>query len=138
MILSIRRLGKQEVDHEMIWGAVILFVFAAARWFPFQTIHPPSCPWKMLTGYPCCTCGMTRSLLAFAQGNPVTALLWNPLIGMLAIAASIYFLYALVVLSLRLPRVRISLTGIRERNGIRLLILFAIVGNWMYLIIQGR
>jgi hypothetical protein len=57
---------------------------------------------------------------------------------MLAIAASIYFLYALVVLSLRLPRVRISLTGIRERNGIRLLILFAIVGNWVYLIIQGR
>jgi len=138
VIVSIRRLGKQEVDHEMIWGAVILFVLAAARWFPFQMIHPPSCPLKALTGYPCCTCGMTRSLLAFVQGDPAAALTWNPLIGMLAMGASIYLLYALVVLSLRLPRVRVSPTGLWDRNRLRLLMLFAIVGNWVYLIVQGR
>ncbi|MFH1742178.1 MAG: DUF2752 domain-containing protein [bacterium] len=138
MTVIVQRLGKREIDHELIWGAIIVCVLVAARWFPFDLLPPPACPFKLLTRVPCCTCGMTRSLLAFAHGDFMGALYWNPLIGLCSLGAVAYFVYAAIVLVFDLPRIRWSLTRRWERVCVRLIAVFVFSANWIYLIVAGR
>jgi hypothetical protein len=138
LTVTLRQLTPAEIDHELIWGGIAVLVLGVARWFPFAVFPPPRCPLKMLTGYPCCTCGLTRSLLAFAHGEVVAAFTWNPLVALCALGSVVYALYAAIVLVFGLPRVRWSLTAFWERVVVRLLAVAVIVANWAYLVAVGR
>jgi len=67
--------------------------FAGIGWliYHFKEIHTfgnnPVCPIKLTSGYPCPSCGSTRSILAILHGDYMEALLLNPLgyIGMILI-----------------------------------------------------
>ena len=52
----------------------------------------PACPLKALTGLPCATCGLSRCVLALAQGEFRAAFHWHPvavvLLGLSPLAAS--------------------------------------------------
>jgi hypothetical protein len=50
-----------------------------ARFIPGVAVFLPVCPFRALTGLPCPTCGVTRSLLALAAGHPGTAISYSPL-----------------------------------------------------------
>lgn len=44
------------------------------------------CPFKAITGIPCATCGMTRCVLALAEGRWAEAFHWHPVaMGLLAL-----------------------------------------------------
>lgn len=79
-------------------GAAMLGV--AALW-PLLPVGLPPCPLRSLTGIPCPLCGATRSVVALVHGDPVAALVWNPL-GVLAAAVAVVLLVGLVVR--RVPR----------------------------------
>ncbi len=138
MTVTARRLDRTEIDHELIWSTIGLFIFSVARWFPFSYFTLPPCPFKVLTGYPCCTCGVTRSLLAFVRGDFLSAFTLNPLMALCAVGGAAYFCYALTVLVFRLPRIRWSLTTRWERIAVRVVILVVSLANWVYLIMVGR
>lgn len=61
-------------------------------WIGFQVYHPAHhdefsfCFFKNLTGIPCPSCGITRSIVLFCQGNVAEAILLNPL-GLIAALA---------------------------------------------------
>jgi hypothetical protein len=59
--------------------------FAGIGWliYHFKEINNlvsnPVCPIKLTSGYPCPSCGSTRSILAILHGDFIEALLLNPL-----------------------------------------------------------
>jgi Protein of unknown function (DUF2752) len=53
----------------------------AARLLPRSLVHagPTTCPFRLVTGRPCPTCGMTRSWSAAAHLDVRESLAWHPL-----------------------------------------------------------
>jgi hypothetical protein len=63
--------------------------------FDFGLLFWP-CGFRVRTGYPCITCGMTRSVLAFSQGDLVEAFRLQPaagFIGLLFVTAGVLGLF---------------------------------------------
>lgn len=125
------------VDYELLWGAVLLVVFAAARLLPSRLLTWYPCPFHKVTGMPCPTCGTTRATLHAVHLEWGAAFSLNPL-GTVGIAlAWMYIGYAAVVTTLRLPRPRFSF---RHRYAVlffRVLLPLALLLNWGYLIHHG-
>ena len=70
------------------------------------------CPFRALTGYPCPGCGMTRAFSALAHGEPLQAVIYNPLSPVLFVAALLVWASAAATL-LNLHKVREALARLR-------------------------
>ncbi len=108
-----------------IWGARIL-----GRWLVLM----PACLFHQLTGLPCPTCGATRATLAFAQGDWLAALQWNPVIVLIyaaLLAASVLMiLLALINKPLGSRGLEAALTRARWWMA------GAVAANWIYLLLK--
>ena len=138
MTLVWRRLHPQEIDHEALWlmvGAASLCLLGVALATP--GIQLPRCVFKTLTGLPCPTCGVTRTVIALSRGDFAHGLFMNPLAALACGAGLLYLAYAAAVLALRLPRFRplVSPAGARVA---RIATVAAIATNWIWLIATGR
>jgi hypothetical protein len=133
-----RRLAGHETDHELLWLIVSAGSLAAASiWFALR-LPWPICAFHELTGLPCLTCGATRCAIAFFHGDLVAAWLWNPFV-LLALGGFVLFdAYALAVLVLRAPRLRIRLCAGRARSFARSLLVAALAINWSYLLAHSQ
>lgn len=134
-----RRLTPQEIDHEQLWlavaaGSLTLLALTSAHVLEIQL---PLCPFKTITGRPCPTCGVTRAVMAMTRLDLPAALAFNPLAVAAAIAGGVYLLYAAIVLSARLPRLRPRLTP-RDVTRARAAVLAVLAINWIYLVLAGR
>ncbi|MBN1522677.1 MAG: DUF2752 domain-containing protein [Candidatus Aureabacteria bacterium] len=69
----------------IILNGSILFLLAVSSLLYSESglfkkmLHLYNCPFKSLTGYPCATCGFTRSVLYIFSGNLFHGFLVNPL-----------------------------------------------------------
>ena len=113
-------------------GAVGVPLLLVARFVPLARLPFWFCALRRLTGIPCPSCGMTRSLDWFAQGRLLDALLVNP-IGFGLAASSALGLVYLIAYPLRLPRLAIDLTPTGARAA-RIGIAASLALNWAYLI----
>ena len=134
MQLSRRRLGPDEIDHELLWLSVSLGSFALAAFWMSLGLPWPHCTFHDLTGLPCLTCGATRAAIQFFHGNFVRALEWNPLAFAGLCAVSVFNIYAACVLVTRAPRLRIARLKSSEKNLVRALLISALLLNWCYLL----
>ncbi|MDP6546595.1 MAG: DUF2752 domain-containing protein [Phycisphaerae bacterium] len=115
-------------------GAVWLTLIAAIQFFyPDRGANIVLCPLKRLVDLPCPTCGTTRSALSFLRGDPLAALLYNPLVFTVAVML-------LVVLLVRVVFARQVRVHMRRRQSIGAWWVFAalLLGNWVYVICMGR
>lgn len=72
------------------------------------------------------------------HGDLVAAFFFNPL-GMIALLGCVlYLLYAVVVVTVKLPRLRLKPLCSRSKLVTRLSIAFLIASNWIYLIVHER
>jgi hypothetical protein len=136
--LTWRRLDPREVDHEALWllvGGASLCVLGVALATP--GIQLPTCGFKAITGLPCPTCGLTRTIIALSRGNVERAAFMNPLATILCFAGLAYLVYAAIVLALRLPRFRPTLSTAGARR-VRIAAIATITINWLWLIATGR
>ncbi len=138
MTLVWRSLRPLEVDHEALWllvGSASICLLGVALATP--GIQLPLCGFKTITGLPCPTCGLTRTVIALSRGDVPRGLFMNPLAAILCGAGLLYLLYAALVLALRLPRFRptVSATGARR---LRIAAFTALAANWLWLIATGR
>ena len=137
MTLTWRRLGPLEIDHEALWllvGGASLCLLGVALATP--GIQLPRCVFKTLTGLPCPTCGVTRTVIALSRGDVDRALSLNPLAALACGAALLYLLYAAAVLLLRLPRFRPTVSAAGARR-VRIGAVAALSLNWLWLIVHG-
>ena len=128
-----RRLAPDELDYELIWLAASLGGLAcAAAWLHFD-FPWPRCLFHQLTALPCVTCGMTRAAIAFFHADFATAFNWNPLIFIALCALSIFDGYAVAVLAMRAPRLRVRLSKLAAVR-VRIFAVTVLALNWTYLI----
>src|SRR5947207_15703808 len=134
MRVMARRLGSNDLDHELIWlGVSSISLACAATWFALG-LPWPRCLFHDLTGLPCITCGATRSAIQFFHGHFVAAWKWNPVVFIALCALSIFNTYTFLVLVLRAPRLRIEFQTTAERKYARILVVAALALNWVYLL----
>lgn len=126
----------QEGDPELIWLAVSgAALVGAAAWFALA-LPWPKCPFLVVTGSPCLTCGATRSAVAFLHGNLLAAVGWNPLAFATLCVVVAFDLYAAIVVIGRTPRLRIIDWSVTEKNVVRIAVICLLALNWIYLLVH--
>ena len=134
MQVSRRSRYPGELDYELVLLSVsVVSLATAAAWFALG-LPWPRCLFHDLTGLPCLTCGMTRCAIQFFHGHLLAAFRWNPLVFVTLCTLSTFDAYAFAVLVLRAPRLSIQFQTQEERRGARILIIAALVLNWIYLL----
>src|SRR5437870_13165038 len=114
-----RPLAPGETNHELLWLTVSSSGLAlAATWLALK-LPWPICLFHALSGRPCLTCGATRSAVAFFHGQFLAAIQWNPLAFLFYSALSIFNIYALAVLLIGAPRLRIVQLTASEKKFVR-------------------
>jgi len=136
MRLEWRRLRAGELDAELIWLCVTVASGAIGMvWLALQ-LPVPQCTFRTLTGVPCVTCGATRAAMALMEGNIVGAFWLNPLVFVGMAAVALFNLYALAVLLMRAPRLRVVAPARRVRRTLVAISCSVLLLNWIYLLRQ--
>ena len=77
---------------------------------------------------------MTRGLRCLLHGDPITAFLFNPLGMLVILGLVVYLLYAVIVITARLPRLRWENLPPNKASMLSLGCGLLIAVNWAYLI----
>jgi hypothetical protein len=123
---------QRETELGIVYGGIALIALLAARFLPVLEIAP-SCAFKALTGFPCPTCGSTRSLVHLAHTDFSAAFAMNPLICSAFFIGVFSLLYGIPASFFRLPKLTVRLTDL-EKGTIRAVAVTAVLINWLYLI----
>lgn len=134
MRLIVRRLGPDELNHEVLWLSVSLGGLLCAVVWLWLGLPWPRCAFHDLTGLPCLTCGTTRSVIALLRGDFAAAWFWNPAAFLVLSGVALFDSYALTVLVMRTPRLRIDFFTEKARTSIRFIVIVALALNWIYLL----
>ena len=138
MRLRILRVGKGQIDHELLWLSVSLVSFTIAAAWLVIGLPWSRCVFHELTGLPCVTCGMTRCAIQFFHGHFLAAFKWNPLVFTALCGVMAFDLYAFATLTTRAPRLRISFVTQRAKTFVRVSVILALALNWIYLLSHWR
>jgi len=130
--------SRHSAPHEAIWAPIALLAFLAARFLPWDRLGFLVCPFHLLTGFPCLSCGGTRAFAALSRLDPATAFAMNPLAAAVGLAGAAYIVHALGVGLGAWRRWRPRLASATHRRALRAAALVALAGNWIYLIAVGR
>ncbi len=133
MRLYAKKRPDSELNHELLWLSVAVLVLVSVLVLPFLPKLNYSCLFHKLTGKPCLTCGITRSLQAALHGRLLLALRWNPFGFILVLGTTLYVPYALTVVLFRLPPLHVQLTRRWEKPALLVLLLALVIANWIYL-----
>ena len=134
-----RKLGEDDTDYELVFGALLIPVFTAVALISTKVPGGwiPRCFFRHKTGIPCPTCGAYRSLCLLMEGDVWAAWRGQPLVISVVFLGALYALYSLVVVLGRLPRLRPDnppqWLGRIVIIGVVLLMLL----NWAYLVLRG-
>jgi hypothetical protein len=126
---------RRQLDERPAFAAVFVVLFGLAAFFPFHR-NPYICSFKQVTGYPCFTCGMTRSWIDHVHGHVLHGLAQSPYGSMLFFLALGFTLWTVARLALRLPSMRFRLS--RAENFVvwgGALVLLGV--NWVYTVLTG-
>lgn len=136
MKITLRRRVPGELEFGLIYGGLALLALGGARLAPVTGMLP-SCAFLGLFGFPCPTCGATRSLLRLSEGDLFGSLLMNPLVFSAIGGAALYFFYALTSFTFQLPRVVVHLTD-RQKIAVKAGGIILFLANWVYLAVVLR
>ena len=119
-----------------ICGIAVLLLALTARFIPLARILPSwGCPFRRITGgWPCLSCGMTRSFDWFIRGRFADAFLINPLGFLFVLSGALFTLYALFA-PFRPPRLSLNLS-LRTERLLAAAAVMLFFGNWAFLLIR--
>jgi hypothetical protein len=116
----------------LIWGPIAIIAVIAAGFVAHYFHGLPACPFKVLTGYPCLTCGGTRCLAEMAHLSLWESFKYNPFVWLTVIGMIAFSLIAAFGILFK-RRFSITLTE-SEKKVIRIAIIALMAINWIYLI----
>ncbi|MDX2083799.1 MAG: DUF2752 domain-containing protein [Candidatus Melainabacteria bacterium] len=105
----------------LIWLQILGASSVMAAWAlsqqPWLTRILPPCQFKLATGFPCATCGLTRGIIHLMQGNLEAAWQYNPLsvIGVLGLLVWLWLAWLYPSLAIRTFR------GLSSNRGLLVL-----------------
>jgi hypothetical protein len=136
MRVVLRRLRPGETDWELIWSAVLAATALMGGTWIALGLPTPKCVIYHSIGWPCLSCGGTRTARALLHGDLAGAWSWNPLVAVVLVAAGVFLVYSGVVCGLRLPRLRLE--GVSRNTGllIRMALVVVLACNWIYLVFR--
>lgn len=122
------------------WAGIWLVVLPVASaigffWIRFK-LPMPHCPLHTVTGLPCPSCGMTRGLGAFFQGDWQTAWMWNPLGIVLPFLVVGFWLYCLAIQLRWAEPLRVEVKSPCLRWILRTGLAVGLFGFWIFLILR--
>lgn len=126
---------RRAIDLRLAAAASIWIVFALARFFPFHR-NPYICTFKQITGYPCFTCGMTRSWVEQVHSHPIDGIVQSPFGSLLFFLALLWSVWTFVRVALRLPPLRLTMPQ-RQNLALWIGVLLLLAANWVYTILTG-
>jgi len=114
----------------LLFIALVASGTAVAYLLPMLPYRVPLCLFKLMTGYPCAGCGMTRAFEAAAHGRFREAFEWHPVGLALFIAAWVGVLFCVYELLANKP---FDWDGWLRRYGAFLawLLFFALLALWV-------
>ncbi len=122
----VQRLGPSQLRTRAIIIIGVGLIFLAALLFDPEQFSISSCYFRELTGHPCPSCGLTRSLHAMAHLNFQQAMAFHPMGMIFFIALLIWLFIAVAEIILRKP-IRIDLSnGMKKFAVISLILIWAI------------
>lgn len=121
-----------DIEFGIIYGSLAVVALFAARFLPVLNLAP-ACSFRALTGLPCPTCGSTRSLVQFAEGNLLSAFAMNPLAFSAFLLAILWLVYGTITLLFDLPRITLSLAE-TEKKRFHIFCILAFIADWAYLL----
>lgn len=137
----------------LIYGGIIIFLLISAliiseislfsNLLNTCSIHsigfnPFVCTFKRITGFPCMTCGGTRSFFYFAHLKFKNSFLMNPLVFLIINGVLLYGLLSLIRLITKNNNpLRVVMPIWLKRILVILLISSALI-NWVYLVFIGK
>jgi hypothetical protein len=134
MKLEIQNPSRSQLTIGMAYAAIGLLGFLLAQLGERLLVFIPPCLFQRWTGLPCPTCGATRTGIALSHFHVVDALLENPLFFILFCAL---FLWGMNTLVGYVTGKNIKLViPVHEKKLVQILLLSAIILNWMYLILR--
>jgi hypothetical protein len=131
MRIYLRKKHSGEIEFGIIFGSLAIMTLVTARYLPLMDVMP-SCLFKEFTGFPCPTCGTTRSLVNLAKGDLQGSLLMNPAFALAMIVTIFWFLYNSIIVVFNTSRFALSLTR-PESDTVRVAALAILLLNWCYL-----
>jgi hypothetical protein len=127
-----RPLSRSDRQLCLLWAVVSGAIVLLVPLFDLWTRALPACLLRSVTGIACPSCGSTRALAALANGDPISALAWNPLVTVGIIA--------FVVGGLMAPAWGRFVGRMPELRGVlwvRVGLAAALALNWIYLWYRG-
>ena len=113
-------------------------------WLIFNLIGQNSekivCPIKLMVGYPCPSCGTTRSVLSLIEGNFLAAFYINPfgfLVFSFLLICPIWLFYDFVFKKETLWICYQKVEGFINNKNIAIPLLLLVVANWVWNISKG-
>lgn len=113
-----------------VWSAVLLFA-----WKFSVTV----CPFRLLTGLPCPSCGTGRAMVQLCRGDFRGAFMTNPIVFVLAafgISVGGMMFLDLVFGKCTLPRFYSACGRILSRKAVLAVLLLLIAANWIWNLIK--
>jgi hypothetical protein len=126
---------KRPFDERPIFAIAFLGMFVAALWFPFHR-NPYMCSFKQITGYPCFSCGMTRSWIDQINGRIWDGIVQSPFGSLLCWLALAFTVWTVARVVLRLPSLKFQFKGWESVTLWTLAVVF-LFANWIYTIMAG-
>lgn len=114
-----------------LWLSAVVFAYVYGRSTGHEIL---TCMFKRITGYPCATCGGTRTAALLAKGEFADAFVMNPLVAVLLLVSPLW-------VGWWLRRIRVKSKGQSAPARSRLWLTLCVVVlalNWWYVIAQGR
>lgn len=132
MRIQMNKREPGQIEFGIIYGSIAVLCALAVKYLPIAHIAP-SCVFRGMSGIPCPTCGVTRTLFSLTKGNLLDAVAMNPLAAILMFAAIAYCLYSIVSFLFSMRRIMFSLSE-PEKDGMRIAAAMIVLANWGYLL----
>jgi hypothetical protein len=116
------------------WGVIVIVAILLVRAFSnFMPLIPP-CIFRLVTGFPCLTCGGTHCIIALSNFDIGASFLYNPLIMLTLIGL---ILFSLLIFAGIIFQRRLAITlSCLEKRGLRISAILLVAANWVYLIFR--